>query len=377
MNPIVFIVEFLRKIKSLTEIEDICRTLLTTEMELANRLFYREEIQELCETVVRTEKIANPFDRIEENSFVSLSNYEYDNLSDEFKVENNEGEKLLNLDGKIYNLVLYQDNESEILSFQFDSEIQEAYHEFTNLYGGVAPLKSLYKENTVSVIPCVNCSSTNTTLVWSYNDGRLEYHCNECDTDFEVLYDDVIDSHSNVQTIEIIPELNLCCDYWYHNHQLNYAIFRDGKEIKTGTEKDIDSLQGRIDNFIEAWYSLVPGSLVIKTDDETKNFGIDKIVDDKAITLQGKHDLVALADAASNGQFKIIPPKICSLGEVKKFDRFLNNNLDSIEILEVDNEGEGFIDIKEFFVDTGQSILRTVTRAHLDKYIQDNNYTKV
>lgn len=179
----------LKAVAASSDIEEMCRYEVAQEMEYQDRILDDAEIEDIVNDVVVDEAVVDPIDSINDG-VVEMTDIEWGNVSDDYKVIDTDGDESAIIEGSIYKVSLRKDDRVERIASKISREIESAW-QLRNASTGIACDKESYMKPIEAAeldVACPDCGSYNQTLVWYDGDFRY-WHCNVCDTEYKVPTD--------------------------------------------------------------------------------------------------------------------------------------------------------------------------------------------
>ena len=226
----------------------------------ASSLIGEEDGAKLLAPIIQASSAHSP--EFSDNGTVVLSDLEYDALPEKAKVRVS-GLPHVVKDGCAYRASIYPDGRAQSLARQFCAEERSIVSALQRQHLLPCPIDDLYVAAPEDDINCPVCGSSNVTPFYSEID-TTEFHCNECDIDFEV---DGLELPSledrSFEDIELIPEEGIHATYSTDGLHHYVGIFDKANESlcadSFNSQDDADAFMA---GFVAAFDSIKPGVTV-------------------------------------------------------------------------------------------------------------------
>lgn len=249
---------------SASDVEEVCRGAVVDEIEERARLIVDDEIERLIEPIVGEEVVADPEERIDGGE-VELTDIEFENLPEESRAVDREGNRLVIVSGRAYRARIFPDSTARTIAAKLSNEIR---HALAMLKASGEALdgetvESL-SEDADGRVECPDCGSEMVTMVW-VGDGDETYLCSECGEEFSVPVgegagDPAIEDLTS-ETVDIVPgEMfgTVCFD----GESWPYEVWVDGECVQSGSADEPDEAYALFEEIGEVYASIGAGTEV-------------------------------------------------------------------------------------------------------------------
>ena len=354
--------------------EELCRYEVASSIEIEDRLPLDEEIEDIVEPIVKDESFVVAFETIEDG-IANLTEFEFDNLNEDEKVIDRQGNKFVVCSGVIYPVVISKSFEVSRIASAISSDIRVTFNAICAYDETSYDFDSFHvsldsKFGTV----CPVCSSENVSPVW-HEDKHVVCHCHDCLADFETPMDVEDSSTEEITTVErdlgdgivgmtyFAPDFGWIAEIWDNDTLIDQIVMDNPSEADE-----------YFDCFVEQYESIEPGE-ILRSVETGAEFTVDDVCGKEVVAAGKFAKRTQIAISKAKGKLISDKSNVFDSANVYAGSYFVNANGDKIEVLAVDGS---VVTYNELYTEKNSGLARNefreCSKKEFSKLLLDGNY---